>query len=184
MSDNSKELKFLSLPNEQADKVPIKLTHTQMKNLMKQMRRELNGEPSEKQKAHIEKLKEMNKERLEKQKQQKQQKLQESSKKIMVAPKRVYKKQQAPKNDFEQYNQSEETEVVEVVEEVVKKPKKKKIIKKIVEQSSEESSDDEYIQKTKKATKIVETVSKLDKAINQMKTGGNRYDSLLNKFKF
>jgi hypothetical protein len=197
MSDQNQELKFLSLPNEQADKVPIKLTHTQMKNLMKQMRRELKGEPSEKQKAHIEKLKEMNKQRLEKQKEEKQKKIEESSKKIMVAPKRVYKKQQAPKKDFKQYNQSEEEEEVEVIEEVIKKPlgskshaipsgwKKKKIIKKVVEQSSEEeSSEDEYIQKTKKATKIVETVSKLDKAINQIKSTGNRYDSLLSKFKF
>ena len=55
--------------------------------------------------------------------------------------------------------------------------------RKDVESKSETSSDDEMIQKkTKKATKIIETVNKLDSAINKMSVG-NPYLDLFNKTK-
>jgi hypothetical protein len=175
----------IELPSDILDKMPVKISQNQMKKILKEMRKELKPELSEKQKAHIEKLKEKNKERLELYRQKKKEEADKIKKSnLILQPKRVYK-QRAPKK--EEYEEESETEVIEVVKPLGSKShaipsgwKKKKIIVK-----QEESDDEEEVyQKTKKATKIVETVNKLDKAINQIKTSNNRYDSLLSKFKF
>lgn len=182
----------MPIPNETAQEMPITLTYTQARALAKSLR----PPPSEKQKAHVQKLVEANKlkwEEKKKQKEEEQKKAQEEQQrtmtKVVVKPKRIYKtKKILPKTDEDAqykyddtYEDEEDDEMIEVVEQVVRRPKKK-VIKKIIEESDED--DDEIIQKTKKASKLVETVNKLDTAIQQMKVSNNRYDSLLSKVKF
>jgi hypothetical protein len=66
-------------------------------------------------------------------------------------------------------------------EKSIQKEKPVKKEKKVVVKD-ETSSEDEYIQKkTKKATKILETVSKLDEAINKISVPVNPYLALFNK---
>jgi hypothetical protein len=172
----------LEINNDKASEIPITLTYTQAKELAKSLR----PPPSEKQKAHVQKLVEANKlkwEQKRKEKEELNKHLEEEKKKtmtsIVVKPKRIYK---SKVKEVEPTEEDQEEEEVEIIEEVVKKPKKK-IIKKIVEEEESEE-DDDVIQKTKKATKLVETVNKLDKALEQMKNNNNRYDAILNKVKF
>jgi hypothetical protein len=174
----------LQIPNETADEMPISLTYTQAKLLAKKLR----PPASEKQKEHMQKLVDANRIKWEEKRKQKEEdaKRQKEEKEktttnILVKPKRIYKTKESitPNNSV---NDADDDEDVEIIEEVVKKPKKK-IIRKIVEEESDEE-DDDVIQKTKKATKLVETVNKLDNAIKQMKSNNNRYDNLLSKIKF
>ena len=83
-------------------------------------------------------------------------------------------------DDFEEYLRFKQAKIK------AKKIKAKNVTtksRKVVESKSESSSDDEMIQKkTKKATKIIETVNKLDSAINKMSVG-NPYLDLFNKTK-
>lgn len=175
----------LTIPNEKADELPITLSYTQAKALAKQLRPPM----TEKQREHVQKMVEANKlkwaekkKAKEEEERQKAEALKQTTTKILVKPKRIYPSK-TPKNT------PDEHEEVEYIEEIVKVPKKK-IIKKIIQQEEEddeEDDDDELIQKTKKiekATKLVDTVNKLDQKIEQMKNSTNRYDSLLSKFKF
>ena len=143
-------------------------------------------------------LSEMSKARHEKQRKEKEDyeraQIEALQKKIAVEPKpkQKYNKKmvEIPLNSSES-----ESEVNEDIEEYLRfkqaKIKAKKIkaknvttkSRKVVESKSESSSDDEMIQKkTKKATKIIETVNKLDSAINKMSVG-NPYLDLFNKTK-
>ena len=143
-------------------------------------------------------LSEMSKARHEKQRKEKEDyeraQIEALQKKIAVEPKpkQKYNKKmvEIPLNSSES-----ESEVDEDIEEYLRfkqaKIKAKKIkaknvttkSRKVVESKSESSSDDEMIQKkTKKATKIIETVNKLDSAINKMSVG-NPYLDLFNKTK-
>jgi hypothetical protein len=143
-------------------------------------------------------LSEMSKARHEKQRKEKEDyeraQIEALQKKIAVEPKpkQKYNKKmiKIPLNSSESESESE---VNEDFEEYLRfkqaKIKAKKIKKqttksrKEVESKSESSSDDEMIQKkTKKATKIIETVNKLDSAINKMSVG-NPYLDLFNKTK-
>jgi len=177
----------LSVPEESAP--VVELTYTQAKQLMKSLR----PPPSDKQKQHTAKLVEMNRQKWQQKTEQKMKKIEEEEKekelthqKVVVKPKRVYKnvlvkKMIQPKEEIEYVEQvdDDEEEQEEIIEEVVRRPKKK-VIRKVVEESSE---DDEIIQKTKKASKIVEAVSKLDNAIQGLKQN-NKYAGMLNGIKF
>jgi len=188
---------MIKLEGQQAD-IPIEntpvveLSYTQAKQLMKSLR----PPPSDKQKEHMAKLVEKNRLKWQQQKEEKMKKIEEEEKKkqethqkVIIKPKRIYKNalvkklppriQEEPEYDDEDEEHEEEEEIIEVV-----KPKKK-IIKKIIrEESDEEDDDDHLIQKTKKATKIIETVNKLDSAINTLKTNNNKYSDMLSKIKF
>ena len=141
-------------------------------------------------------LSEMSKARHEKQRKEKEDyeraQIEALQKKIAVEPKpkQKYNKKmvEIPLNSSES-----ESEVNEDFEEYLRfkqaKIKAKKIkAKNLTTKSNKDvktdsSSDDEMIQKkTKKATKIIETVNKLDSAINKMSVG-NPYLDLLNKIK-
>ena len=179
----------LDIPNERAEEMPITVSYSQARAIAKSLRAPM----SERQKTHVENLVSKNRDRWSKQKEAKELKLmEEESKKadvntrIVVMPKRIYrnnKKMFPPKvPDVIEDDNDEGYEEEQEEEEIVQKPKKK-LVKKIVREESDE--DDDIIQKTtKKATQIVETVNKLDKAIEQMKTQNNRYDTLLSKIKF
>jgi hypothetical protein len=168
----------LQIPNENAEELPITLTYTQAKLLTKKLR----PPPSEKQKEHMRKVVDANRVKWDAKRKEKEDaiKKQEEEKEktmtnVVVKPKRIYK----PKSKLTEEEYEEDD--VEIIEEVIRRPKKK-VIRRIIEEESDD--DDEVIQKTKKATKLVDTVNKLDTAIKQMKTNNNRYDNLLNKIKF
>lgn len=172
-------------PVERVETLPVTLTYTQAKRLVKKMR----PPPSEKQKEHCQKLVEANRLKWEQRRQEKAAQLQREQEererqaaRVVVKPKRIYRtrvKIDAPVAQPDQdidYDSEEEVEVIKKI----KKPKKKILYK----DASSDSDDDEVIQKTKKASKLVETVTKLDKAIEQLKTTNNRYDGILSKVKF
>jgi hypothetical protein len=165
----------LTIPNEKADEMPITLSYSQARALAKQLR----PPPSEKQKEHIAKLVEANKLKWQQQKEQKevenkqkQEEIARTTTKIVVKPKRIYKPKLAPQVEQVEYEEVEEEEEPEP-----ERPRQKKVVKKKVES---ESDDDEIIQKTTKAKKLLETVSKLDSTIDRLKQTGNKYDQLLN----
>jgi len=176
----------MEIPNDKADELPITLSYTQAKALTKSLR----PPPSDKQKEHMQKLIEMNKLKWEQKKKEKEEKMKdeeikrmETSTRIVVKPKRVYKnnKKIFPKTDAELID-DDDYETYE--DEIEVKPIKKKIIKRVTKDEDDDDDDDDIIQKTKKASKVVETINKLDKAISQMKSNNNRYDNILNKLKF
>ena len=157
----------------------------------------LRPPPSDKQKQHTARLVEMNRQKWQEKTEQKMKKIEEEQKekdlthqKVVVKPKRVYKnvlvkKMQPAKPEEIEYieqvdDEEEEEEEEEIIEQVVRRPKKK-IIRKVIEESSE---DDEIIQKTKKASKIVDAVSKLDNAIQGLKQNNNKYSGMLSGIKF
>lgn len=187
----SREGQELLIPKEANDEVPIEMSYNKAKQLMKQLKPK--REMSEKQKEHVQKLVESNRKKAEEQrkakedlKRQEEEVKRKTSTKIIVQPKRTYPPRK-PKNpveiqveeddDIEEVEEEEEEEeVVPIVKKKPVKPKKKKVV-------DSDSDDDDVIQKTKKASKLLETVSKLDEQINKMKSN-SRYDSLLASKKF
>jgi len=170
----------LLIPNDKLDEKPITITFSQAKAIAKSLR----PPPSDKQREHMQKLVEQNRLKWQQKKEDKKKKLieeqqakEEVSTRVLVAPKRLYKNKL--KKELEQdYDEDSEDEI-----QIIKKSKPKKVIKKIIEEE-EEDSDDDVIQKTKKATKLLDTVTKLDKKIEEMKTNKGRYETLFSKYKF
>ena len=105
---------------------------------------------------------------------------QKYNKKMVEIPLNSSESESEVNEDFEEYLRFKQAKIK------AKKIKAKNVTtksRKEVESKSESSSDDEMIQKkTKKATKIIETVNKLDSAINKMSVG-NPYLDLFNKTK-
>jgi hypothetical protein len=172
----------INIPNEKVNDAPITISYAQAKQLAKSLRPAM----TDKQREHVNKLVEMNKKKWEEKNLKKQEEEQlklANSTPIVVRPKKVYKKKIIQQVEPEEVEEEPEEEIIEEV--IVKAKPKKKIIKKIIEkeESEEDEDDDDIIQKTKKATKVINTINKLDNAINQLKSN-NPYANAFSKIKF
>lgn len=187
MSDteqNINEVSFDGRPTIQGDgetKKVLNLSKAQLKALGLQYK----PPQTEAQKTRNQRLSEMAKARHEKHRKEKEEyekaQLQALTEKIVVdkKPKQKYVKQtiEIPLADSDG-----DDEMAKEYQEFLKFKKAQSKVKKIKPPPKEESSsDDEMIQKkAAKATKIIETVNKLDTAINKLSVG-NPYLDLFNK---
>lgn len=165
-SENLEDLVGVALPKSVLKKLGIRYTQQN---------------PTEKQKARNDKLREYALARHAKVREDKARFEREQLEKIAKKVKVVQKIKKATDTFIEDDGDDEkEEDLLEFLEYKKFKANKKKK-QEVAQKKEEESEDDGYIQKkTEKATKIIEAVSKLDKAINQLQPT-NPYLALMKK---
>jgi len=165
-SENLEDLVGVALPKSVLKKLGIRYTQQN---------------PTEKQKARNDKLREYALARHAKVREDKarfeKEQLEKIAKKVKVVQKLNKAKESFIEDDGDDEKEEDLLEFLEYKKFKAKKKKKEELAPK----KEEESEDDGYIQKkTEKATKIIEAVSKLDKAINQLQPT-NPYLALMKK---
>ena len=182
MSDDDPEVSI----NLEENKPVFKLS----KNQLKALGLEYKAPQTEKQQARNMKLSEMSKARHDKQRKEKeeyeQQQIKELKNKVSIKtkPKKTYIKQMV--EIPEGYEADDESEEAKEYEEFQKYKLAKQKAKKVVREPKKEEvdDDDDFIQKkAQKATAVIETINKLDNAINKMAGSSNPYLDFFNKKK-
>jgi hypothetical protein len=183
MTDDDPEISI----NLEESKPVLKLS----KNQLKALGLEYKAPQTEKQQARNMKLSEMSKSRHEKLRKEKEeyelQQLKELKNKVSIKtkPKKTYIKQMV--EIPEDYDADSETEEAKEYEEFQKyklaKQKAKKVAKAEPKKEDEEDDDDFIQKKAQKATAVIETINKLDNAINKMSVHSNPYLEFFNKKK-
>jgi hypothetical protein len=184
MSDEEEKETSISINLEESKPV-LKLS----KNQLKALGLEYKAPQSEKQQARNMKLSEMSKARHDKLRKEKeeyeQQQVRELKNKVSIKtkPKKTYVKQMVEIPE-EEYEADDESEEVREYAEFQKYKLAKQKAKKTVKAEPKEEEDDDFIQKkAQKATAVLETINKLDNAINKISSHANPYLEFFNKKK-